>query len=153
MTTCSMLRRESSREAVAYGLYHHRFRAALSMLGISWGIISVVVLLAYGDGFRERARRRVPRRVLRRHGRRVPGADEPAGRRRARRQARARHAWTTSLAIGELPLVKSVSPEFMQRVPGRLRQQAVEPPGSRRGGQLRRDAQRDAAARRPIPRR
>ena len=31
------------------GLYHHRFRAALSMLGISWGIVSVVVLLAYGD--------------------------------------------------------------------------------------------------------
>ena len=34
------------------GLYHHWFRAALSMLGISWGIVSVVVLLAYGDGFR-----------------------------------------------------------------------------------------------------
>jgi putative ABC transport system permease protein len=33
------------------GLYHHWFRAALSMLGISWGIVSVVVLLAYGDGF------------------------------------------------------------------------------------------------------
>src|SRR5207253_10240150 len=43
--------RESLREAW-FGLYHHRFRAALSMLGISWGIISVVVLLAYGDGFR-----------------------------------------------------------------------------------------------------
>ena len=43
--------REIVREA-AYGLYHHRFRAALSMLGISWGIISVVVLLAYGEGFR-----------------------------------------------------------------------------------------------------
>src|SRR2546423_3822269 len=43
--------REIVREAF-YGLYHHRFRAALSMLGISWGIISVVVLLAYGDGFR-----------------------------------------------------------------------------------------------------
>src|ERR671935_2563942 len=43
--------REIVREA-AQGLYHHRFRAALSMLGISWGIISVVVLLAYGDGFR-----------------------------------------------------------------------------------------------------
>src|SRR5262249_50039281 len=42
---------EIVREA-CYGLYHHRFRAALSMLGISWGIISVVVLLAYGDGFR-----------------------------------------------------------------------------------------------------
>src|SRR5882757_2230808 len=34
------------------GLYHHWFRAMLSMLGISWGIVSVVVLLAYGDGFR-----------------------------------------------------------------------------------------------------
>src|SRR5262249_14974236 len=42
---------EIVREA-CFGLYHHRFRAALSMLGISWGIISVVVLLAYGDGFR-----------------------------------------------------------------------------------------------------
>src|SRR5436190_19964536 len=42
--------REIVREA-AYGLYHHWFRAALSMLGISWGIVSVVVLLAYGDGF------------------------------------------------------------------------------------------------------
>jgi len=43
--------REIVREA-AFGLYHHWFRAALSMLGISWGIISVVVLLAYGNGFR-----------------------------------------------------------------------------------------------------
>src|SRR5262249_23842536 len=46
MSTLSILR-EIVREAF-YGLYHHRFRAALSMLGISWGIISVVVLLAYG---------------------------------------------------------------------------------------------------------
>ena len=46
-----ILPREIAREA-AYGLYHHWFRAALSMLGISWGIISVVVLLAYGNGFR-----------------------------------------------------------------------------------------------------
>src|SRR4026207_1643724 len=43
--------REAVREA-CFGLYHHRFRAALSMLGISWGIISVVVLLAHGDGVR-----------------------------------------------------------------------------------------------------
>src|SRR5207253_10545655 len=42
--------RDVIREAFI-GLYHHRFRAALSMLGISWGIISVVVLLAYGNGF------------------------------------------------------------------------------------------------------
>src|ERR1019366_4370668 len=42
---------EIVREA-CFSLYQHRFRAALSMLGISWGIISVVVLLAYGNGFR-----------------------------------------------------------------------------------------------------
>ena len=35
------------------GLYHHWFRAMLSMLGISWGIVSVVVLLAYGSGFKD----------------------------------------------------------------------------------------------------
>ncbi len=36
----------------ARGLIDHRLRAGLSMLGISWGIVSVVVLLAYGNGFR-----------------------------------------------------------------------------------------------------
>jgi hypothetical protein len=35
------------------GLLHHRLRAALSMLGISWGIVSVVILLAYGNGFHQ----------------------------------------------------------------------------------------------------
>src|SRR5258708_36808722 len=49
MTTGNFV--EIVREA-CLGLYHHRFRAALSMLGISWGIVSVVVLLAYGEGFR-----------------------------------------------------------------------------------------------------
>ena len=31
----------------------NRVRAGLSMLGISWGIVPVVVLLAYGDGFKQ----------------------------------------------------------------------------------------------------
>src|SRR5215207_5880589 len=38
------------REA-AIGLARNRLRAGLSMLGISWGIVSVVMLLAYGNGF------------------------------------------------------------------------------------------------------
>ncbi|MBM3790573.1 MAG: ABC transporter permease [Acidobacteria bacterium] len=38
------------REAV-HGLYQYRLRAGLSSLGISWGLITVVVLIAYGDGF------------------------------------------------------------------------------------------------------
>src|SRR5262245_29626691 len=32
-------------------LLAHRFRAALTMLGISWGIVTVVLLMSYGTGF------------------------------------------------------------------------------------------------------
>ena len=32
-------------------LKFHRSRAALTMLGMAWGIATVVLLLAYGDGF------------------------------------------------------------------------------------------------------
>ena len=31
----------------------HRFRAGLTMLGIAWGIVTVVVLMGYGQGFRQ----------------------------------------------------------------------------------------------------
>src|ERR1700757_274271 len=36
----------------AYGaMLHNRRRTALTMLGMAWGIATVVMLLAYGDGF------------------------------------------------------------------------------------------------------
>jgi hypothetical protein len=35
-----------------YSLKDHRFRASLTMLGIAWGIVTVVVLMSYGHGFR-----------------------------------------------------------------------------------------------------
>jgi putative ABC transport system permease protein len=44
------LAREIVREAF-YGIARNRMRAGLSMLGISWGIVSVVTLMAYGNGF------------------------------------------------------------------------------------------------------
>ena len=43
---------EIVREAIV-GLLRNRVRAGLSMLGISWGIVSVVMLLAYGEGFNQ----------------------------------------------------------------------------------------------------
>src|ERR1700755_665319 len=43
---------EIFREAFV-GLLRNRVRAGLSMLGISWGIVSVVMLLAYGEGFNQ----------------------------------------------------------------------------------------------------
>ncbi len=98
------------------GLYHHWFRAALSMLGIAWGIVSVVVLLAYGDGFR----------VALMAG--FAGAfgdgvavsmmgqtSKQAGGERAGKRVRLTIADVD--AIRELPLVAAASPEFMKEFP------------------------------------
>src|SRR5437660_4398696 len=107
--------REIVREA-CYGLYHHRFRAALWMLGVSWGIISVVVLLAYGDGFRGALDAGF--RGAFSDGTVVvwPGQTSmQAGGERAGKRVRV--TAEDVLAVGELPLVKNVSPEFMQEFP------------------------------------
>jgi putative ABC transport system permease protein len=107
--------REVVREAW-YGLYHHRFRAALSMLGISWGIISVVVLLAYGEGFRGAIDAGF--RGAYADGTVIvfPGQTSlQAGGERAGKRVRV--TVEDVLALGELPLVKNVSPEFMQDFP------------------------------------
>ena len=99
-----------------HGLYNHRFRAALSMLGISWGIIAVVVLLAYGDGFRGALDAGF--RGAFSDGTVVvwPGQTSlQAGGERAGKRVRV--TADDVLAVGELPLVKNVSPEFMQDFP------------------------------------
>ena len=122
-------------------LYHHWFRAALSMLGISWGIVSVVVLLAYGDGFRMALDAGF--RGAFSDGTVVTqiGPDEPAGRRRARRQTRAADAgrrherWRASAR-------EAIQSRIHVGVPDRVRQQAVEPDRPGGGGELRRNAKR-----------
>jgi putative ABC transport system permease protein len=104
--------REIVREAF-YGLYHHRFRAALSMLGISWGIVAVVVLLAYGNGFRGALEAGF-------HGAfsdgtvvSFPGQTSlQAGGERAGRRVRV--TIDDVLTMAEIPLVKNISPEFMR---------------------------------------
>src|SRR6476469_7041171 len=104
----SMLR-EIVREA-CYGLYHHWFRAALSMLGISWGIIAVVVLLAYGNGFRTALD--LGFRGAFSDGTVVvfPGQTSlQAGGERAGKRVRVTSEDVRD--VGELPLVKNVSPE------------------------------------------
>jgi putative ABC transport system permease protein len=104
--------REVVREAF-YGLYHHRFRAALSMLGISWGIISVVVLLAYGDGFRGALDAGFRGAFSDGTVVTFPGQTSlQAGGERAGKRILVTADDVT--AMGELPLVKNVSPEFMQ---------------------------------------
>jgi putative ABC transport system permease protein len=107
--------REVVREA-AYSLYNHRFRVGLSMLGISWGIISVVTLLSYGNGFA--AALQTGFRGAFSDGVTVafPGQTSlQAGGERAGRRVRLKPA--DILDLGQLPLVKNISPEFMQEAP------------------------------------
>jgi len=107
--------REMAREAIV-GLARNRVRAGLSMLGISWGIVSVVMLLAYGEGFNQA----LLRGFRGAYGDGVtimfPGQTSmQAGGERAGRPVRLRLA--DAEAIAELPLVKAWSPEYMQDVP------------------------------------
>jgi putative ABC transport system permease protein len=103
---------EIVREALN-GLWQHRFRAALSMLGISWGIISVVMLLAYGNGFRSALEAGFRGAFSSGTDVAWPGQTSmQAGGERA--GTRVRVTAEDVLAIGELPLVKNVSPEFFK---------------------------------------
>lgn len=98
------------REAFA-GLSRNRLRAGLSMLGISWGIVSVVMLLSYGNGF-QAALERGFRGAF---GDGVviawPGqTSTQAGGERAGKRIRLTEA--DVLSVRGLPFVKFVSPEF-----------------------------------------
>jgi putative ABC transport system permease protein len=95
------------------GLLRNRTRAILATLGISWGIVSVVVLLAYGEGFGQA----IDRGFRGAFGDGVSimfggQTSMQAGGERAGRLVRFRIA--DAEAIGELPLVKAWSPEFMR---------------------------------------
>ena len=103
---------EVGREAL-HGLLRNRFRAGLAMLGISWGIVSVVMLLSYGNGFRDALSAGFRNAfgsgvVISWPGQTSMGAGgERAGR-------RVRVTVDQALQIGELPLVKHVSPEVVE---------------------------------------
>ena len=98
------------------GLYHHWFRAALSMLGISWGIVSVVVLLAYGDGFSGALDAGFAGAFGDGVAVTMMGqTSKQAGGERAGKRVRLTIADVE--AIEALPLVSAASPEFMKDFP------------------------------------
>jgi putative ABC transport system permease protein len=106
--------REIVREAFV-GLMRNRMRAGLSMLGISWGIVSVVMLLAYGEGFNQALLRGFQGAFSDGVTIMFPGQTSmQAGGERSGRRVQFRLA--DAQAIGELPLVKAWSPEYMQEV-------------------------------------
>jgi putative ABC transport system permease protein len=88
---------------------------ALSMLGLSWGIVSVVMLLAYGDGFDQA----IVRGFQGAFGDGVsimwPGqTSRQAGGERAGHRVQLRI--DDAEAVGQLPLVRAWSPEFFTDV-------------------------------------
>jgi len=109
------LYREVITQAVA-SLIAHRFRASLTMLGISWGIVAVVLLMAYGSGFQRAIMYGFrnafsPGTVLVASGQTsMQAGGERSGRRILLKQADVE-------AVGELGALKFVSPEYMQSVP------------------------------------
>ena len=106
---------EIVREAVV-GLVRNRVRAGLSMLGISWGIVSVVVLLAYGEGFNQAIARGFKGAFGDGVSIMFPGQTSmQAGGERAGRRVRFRLSDVE--VLDGIPLVKSWSPEYMQDVP------------------------------------
>ena len=75
------------REAIIQSLQNlraNKLRSFLTMFGILWGMISVVVLSATGEGFR-RGNDKVLRELGKNIGDRLGRPHQPAGRRRARR--------------------------------------------------------------------
>jgi putative ABC transport system permease protein len=118
--------REVVREAM-YGIARNRLRAGLSMLGISWGIVSVVMLLAYGDGFHNAIA--VGFRGAFGSGTAViwPGQTSmQVGGERAGR--RIRLTVEDAKALGSLPLIRSSSPEFVERLPVAYEEKIVTQP-------------------------
>jgi putative ABC transport system permease protein len=107
--------REIVREA-SHALLAHRFRAALTMLGIAWGIVTVVLLLAYGNGFRDalvigfRNAFAESTFLVRGGQTSLQAGGERAGRRVVLKEEDADH-------LLQLGFVKYVSPEYMETLP------------------------------------
>ena len=112
-TSSLQVLREIVREAF-FGLARNRVRSGLSMLGISWGIVSVVMLLAYGEGFNQAILRGFNGAFG--DGVSIVFAGQTSmqsGGERAGKRIRMR--LTDAEAVGQLPLVKSWSPEFFNQ--------------------------------------
>jgi putative ABC transport system permease protein len=108
--------REIAREALV-GLFRNRVRAGLSMLGISWGIVSVVMLLAYGNGFDAALVRGFAGAFGSGVSIAVGGQTSmQAGGERAGQRVRLRLADAEAIA-GQVPFISSWSPEFVRQLP------------------------------------
>jgi len=110
-----MLFKEVLLQAAA-AIREHRFRAGLTMLGIAWGIVTVVILMAYGQGFRNALvvgfRNAVSDGTARVRGGQTSSqvGGERAGRRIFLKEEDVD-------ALRQLGTIKQASPEYLQSLP------------------------------------
>ncbi|HYE71672.1 MAG TPA: ABC transporter permease, partial [Blastocatellia bacterium] len=110
-----MILKEVVLQAV-YALISHRSRAMMTMLGIAWGIVTVVLLMAYGNGFHRAL-------MYGMHGAFSDGVvvtwngqtSMQAGGERAGRPIRLKEEDVD--AIREMGVIKYASPELVERLP------------------------------------
>jgi putative ABC transport system permease protein len=110
-----MLFKEVFLQAVS-ALVGHRSRAVMTMLGISWGIVAVVLLMAYGNGFHEALM--VGFRYAFSDGTVVIWNGQTsmqAGGERAGRRIRLKE--DDAGALQELGVIKRTSPEYIKTLP------------------------------------
>lgn len=97
-------------------LINHRFRATMTMLGIAWGIVTVVLLMAYGNGFNRALtigfRGAFSDGVVVTYGGQtsVQAGGERAGKRIFLKEEDVE-------SVLQAPLVKYASPEYMNNLP------------------------------------
>jgi putative ABC transport system permease protein len=110
-----MLLKEVILQAAA-AIRDHRFRAGLTMLGIAWGIVTVVILMASGQGFR-RALVVGFRNAVSDGTARIRGGQTSSqvGGERAGRRILLKHEDVE--ALRQLGTVKYASPEYLQSLP------------------------------------
>ena len=100
----------------AHAVRDHRFRAGLTTLGIAWGIVTVVMLMAYGQGFRRALvvgfRNAFSDGVVRAYNGQtsMQAGGERAGRRIFLKEDDVE-------AIRELGTIKYASPEYLESLP------------------------------------
>ena len=100
----------------ALAIKEHRFRAGLTMLGIAWGIVTVVVLMGYGQGFRRALTVGFRNAFSDGSGRLYNGQTSlQAGGERAGRRIFMKE--DDVAAILELGTVKQASPEYLESLP------------------------------------
>ncbi|MBO0860576.1 MAG: ABC transporter permease [Chloracidobacterium sp.] len=125
-------------------LIGHRIRAMMTMTGIAWGIVAVVLLMAYGNGFHNAIMTGFRRAFS--NGTVVVWNGQTsmrAGGERAGRRIRMKESDVE--VVRQLGLIKYASPEYVQYAPD-LRPQTDDLGGARSRARIRRDAVRSRSS-------